>query len=244
MSTAKEKAGESKYVKLPDHIYSIEKTNTYPNPTEETLIVEPSEQTKKLLETNKITITNPEVIKLLNETNIKPSPIAIGYRAEIYLGRWPLNYKSDHTDLIDDYQQINENDLNNLNGDAVERLSYIQTEDREVKGALMNKVEQPTMVRNMILHDVQQRVKAPLSFTTKVGKNSKSTNYYNVPADQHGFLHAYIPAINEKGQILSGEVYVQLKGSKSILTIKNITKHGIGAWIPLQDHITLSFTLK
>lgn len=32
-----------------------------------------------------------------------------------------------------------------------------------------------------------------------------------------------------------------LKGSKKTLVVKNITSQGIGAWIPIQDHVSFGF---
>src|SRR5699024_10444921 len=85
-------ASEKDKFELPEHVLSISKENTYPNETEDEAIVEPSFFTKALLETTDVPIENPDLIQLLNESNIRPTPFAIGYRGEIYLGRWPLSY--------------------------------------------------------------------------------------------------------------------------------------------------------
>ena len=63
---------------IPSHVLTISKENTFPNPTADQEIIEPSELTKVLMDTVDIPIENPELIKLLNETTLKPSPIAIG----------------------------------------------------------------------------------------------------------------------------------------------------------------------
>src|SRR5699024_7274727 len=182
--------------------------------------------------------------KLLNESTIKPSPIAIGYRANVFLGRWPLNYKSENTSVNWDYQKINENKLDNVGGEDVQEIRYVQQEQKEGKGEMTNKIESLSYKKKMILQKAKEKTDLPLSFTTVVGKNTKLNNYYNVPVKEIGYLHAYSPAVNEKGQVTFGEVYINLKGHTKSIEIKNVTKQGIGAWIPIQDHVALSFQLK
>lgn len=229
---------------LPENVLSLKKDNTFPNVTEDIELLEPSKETKELLQVNKVKIDNPDVIKLLNESVISPSPIAIGYRATIYLGRWPLHYESEDTSVIWDYQEINKNELNNQNGETVQELSYIQQEEREVKGALTNKMAHASMIQQMMLESSQQKTKLPLAFATVFGANTKLAHFYNVPKEKFGTLQAYAPAVNEKGKVVFGEVYIRLKGSSKELVIKNVTKQGIGAWIPIQDHISLNFQTK
>ena len=229
---------------LPKNVLSIQKENTFPNVTEDMELIEPSKETKELLQAKKVKIDNPDVIKMLNESVINPSPIAIGYRANIYLGRWPLYYESENTSVIWDYQEINEKDLNNHGGESVQELRYIQQEEREVKGALTNKTTHASMIKQMILQSSQQKTSLPLSFSTVFGANTKLDHFYNVPKDKTGVLQAYAPAVNEKGKVVFGEVYIQLKGSGKEIVIKNVTKQGIGAWIPIQDHVSFSFQSK
>src|SRR5699024_1160849 len=93
----KDKKKEEDEFKLPKNVISLSKANTFPNTIEHGEVIEPSSTTKELLDELKIDIENPDLIKLLNESTIKPSPIAIGYRANVFLGRWPLNYKSENT---------------------------------------------------------------------------------------------------------------------------------------------------
>src|SRR5699024_8651958 len=112
--------------KLPKNVISLSKANTFPNTIEHGEVIEPSSTTKELLDELKIDIENPDLIKLLNESTIKPSPIAIGYRANVFLGRWPLNYKSENTSVNWDYQKINENKLDNVGGDDVQEIRYVQ----------------------------------------------------------------------------------------------------------------------
>ncbi|MEI3606388.1 YfkD family protein [Pseudogracilibacillus sp. SE30717A] len=243
-SAEKKSEKQTENFTLPKNVISLSKSNTFPNTTEDMEVIEPSNATKELLDAIDIQIENPELIKLLNESSIKPSPIAIGYRAKIYLGRWPLNYQSENTSVIWDYQLVNENNLSNVAGHEVQEMRYIQQEQSEVKGALTNKIENPSVIKKMMLMNANEKTNLPLSFSTVLGKNSKLDNYYNVPIDKNGSLKAYSPAINEKGKVTFGEVYIELKGHTKEIEIKNVTKQGIGAWIPIQDHISLSFQLK
>lgn len=229
---------------LPKNVLSISKVNTFPNITQDFEMIEPSEMTTELLADLKIKIDNPDLIKLVNESMINPSPIAFGYRASVYLGRWPLHYESENSTVIWDYQQINENEINNIGGEEVQEIRYIQQEEKEVKGALTNKIEQPETIRKMILQKAKNNTGLPLSFSTVIGINTKLDNYYHVPIKKTGYLQAFAPAVNETGQITFGEVYVELKGPTKGMKVKNVTKQGIGAWIPIQDHVSFSFQLK
>lgn len=241
---AKEKKKTEETFDLPKNVLSISKANTFPNTSEDFEVIEPSNMTKELLEEMHIPIDNPDLIKMLNESTIKPTPIAFGYRASVYLGRWALNYQSENTSVIWDYQSINENEINNIGGDIVQELRYVQQEEKETKGALTNKIDNPETIKNMMLQKAEKKTELPLSFTTVVGANTKLDNFYNVPKNKTGYLKAYTPAVNEKGKVTFGEVYIQLKGPGKTIEIKNVTKQGIGAWIPIQDHVSLSFQLK
>lgn len=229
---------------VPNHVLNISKENTFPNTSEDQEIVEPSEATKKLIKEAKISIENPDLIKMLNETTIKPSPIAIGYRGMVFLGRWALNYDSKETSINWEYQKINKNELNNQGSDESQKISYHQEEQKEIKGALTNKIAKPEQIKQMMLLKAKEKTKLPLSYQTTIGKGTKKDQTYAVPTDKYGYLHAYSPAISEKGQVTFGEVYIQLKGSKKKIIIKNVTKQGIGAWIPIQDHVSFSFQLR
>lgn len=229
---------------LPNNVLSITKSNTFPNPSEEMAVVEPSELTKQLLESINEPIENPEIIKLLNETTVKTTPFTLGYQANIYLGRWPLYYKSESSSIIWDYEHVNTNELNNRGGNESAEIKYIQQKDRTVKGALMNKIDEPDMIKKLILQKVKSKATFSVAFSTKVGANTKLNNVYNIGAKKIGVLDAYVPAVNEKGQVVYGDLYVTSKGSDISLNIKNVTKHGIGAWIPIQDHISLMYSVK
>lgn len=229
---------------IPNHVLTISKENTFPNSTEDQEVVEQSRLAKELITDLDIPLENPDLIKILNETTIKPSPIGFGYRGMVYLGRWPLNYQSLETTINWEYQEINKNELNNLGGNQSEEMSYNQQEKKEIKGALTNKISDPDDIKKMMLLKSKEKTQLPLSYQTVIGKNTKKLNSYKVPADKHGYLQAYAPAVNEKGQVTFGEVYIELKGTKKSIVVKNVTKQGIGAWIPIQDHISYSFQLK
>ncbi|QKY68243.1 YfkD famly protein [Lentibacillus sp. CBA3610] len=229
---------------VPSHVLNISKENTYPNSTEDQEVVEPSELTEELINDVEITIENPDLIKMLNETSINPSPISFGYRGMVFLGRWPLNYKSDETNINWEYQNINTNELNNIGGDSEKKMQYNQQEQKEIKGALTNKITNPDDVKKMMLLQAKDKLELPLAYTSVIGQNTEKDNTYSVPAKKYGELEAYAPAVNERGQVTFGEVYVQLKGNSKSIVVKNVTKQGIGAWIPVQDHVSFSFQLK
>jgi len=234
---------KNKYA-MPKHVFSITKENTYKNTLEDQSSIEPSELTKELIDGSSIEITNQNFIKQLNETAISPSPISFGYRGMVYLGRWALDYESTETTVNWEYQQINTNELNNVGGNRDELLQYVQQGDREVLGVLTSKISEPDDVRQMILSTVKQKTRLPVSFRTKIGNNTKKENKYNVPVQKYGYLNGYVPAVHEQGKIIFGEAYIQLKGSKKSLVIKNVTKQEIGAWMPLHDHISLHVHMK
>src|SRR5690625_1467205 len=162
---------------LPKNVISLAKANTFPNTTEDVEVIEPSDATKELLEEIDIPIENPDLIKLLNESTIKPSPLAIGYRANVYLGRWPLHYQSENRTVIWDYQEINENKLDNIGGKDVQEIRYIQQDKKEVKGALSNKIDHSNVIKKMILQKASETTEWPLTFTTVFSKNTKLDNY-------------------------------------------------------------------
>ncbi|GAA0598020.1 YfkD famly protein [Virgibacillus siamensis] len=240
----KEKQKKEEDTKVPSHVLNISKENTYPNSTEDQEIVEPSDFTKELIAEVDIPIENPELIKMLNETSINPSPIAFGYRGMVYIGRWPLNYKSKETNINWEYQKINTNEVNNMGGESEQKLHYTQHKKREVKGALTNKIANPDDIKKMMLLEAKEKIELPLAYSTVIGKDTKKDNSYVIPSEKFGVLQTYAPAVNEKGQVTFGEVYFQLKGSDKAIVIKNVTKQGIGAWIPIQDYVSFSFQLK
>ncbi|MBO8157100.1 MAG: YfkD family protein [Bacillaceae bacterium] len=244
MIFAEEKAEKITPKNIPSHVLNISKENTYPNSTKDFTFLEPSDLTKELIESSEVKIDNPELIKMLNETTIKPSPIAFGYRSMIYLGSWPLNYESQETSVNWEYQQINVNQVNNYGGNSKKTLHYIQEQRKEINGGLTSKVDHPRDIKRLILLKAQENVDLPLSFKTVIGKGTKKGQTYGIPTKKTGYLYAYAPAVNEKGVITFGEVYIKLKGSEKSLVVKNVEKQGIGAWIPIQDYVAFSFQLK
>lgn len=93
----------------------------------------------------------------------------------------------------------------------------------------------------MMLLKASKRTNLPLSFETVVGAGTKSERIYNVAPSRLGYLYAYASAVNEKGKVTYGEVYLVLRGNKKSLVVKNVTSQGIGAWIPVQDYISFGF---
>ncbi|WP_101846153.1 YfkD famly protein [Halobacillus sp. Marseille-P3879] len=229
---------------IPSHVLNISKDNTYPNSTEDQEVLEAEELTDELINDSDVRISNPELIEMLNETSIRPSPFAVGYRGEIFLGRWPLSYESKESNTNWEYQEININELNNQGGQNTEEMSYEQKEEKHVKGGLTTKATHSDQMMKLILLEAQSKTKLPLSFQSVIGRGTKQNNKYSVPVNKVGQLKAYAPAINEKGEVAFGDVYIQLKGSKMSIDVKNVTRQGIGAWIPIQDHVSFSFDLR
>ncbi|WP_078382108.1 YfkD famly protein [Sutcliffiella halmapala] len=237
---AKGKAKE-KNIEVPNYVLDISKDNTYPNPTQDVPYLQPSELTQELIDSSNVNVENPNLIKILNESNISPSPVAIGYRATIYLGEWPLYYESAETNVNWEYQKINTNYADNRGGKAPHQIFYRQEAQRHVKGGLTSKVESSEEVKQMMMLKAMQKTKLPLSFQTIVGAGTKKDQIYNIPIKRLGYLYAYSPAVNEKGKITYGEVYLVLKGKEKKIVVKNVTSQGIGAWIPVQDHVSFIF---
>jgi hypothetical protein len=227
--------------KLPPSVIDISKENTYPNPTQDLPRLQPSEFAKSLLETSKIPIENPDLIRMFNETSISNAPLAVGYRARIYLGQWPLSYESTETTVNWEYQQINQNFHDNRGGNVFHQMSYKQEAQRVVQGGLTASIRGAEDVKKMMMLKAMEKTRLPLAFQTVVGYGTKHNRVYNIAPKNLGYLYAYAPAVNEKGKVTFGEVYLVLKGNQRKLMIKNVTSQGIGAWIPVQDHISFGF---
>lgn len=230
--------------KMPNHVLNISRENTFPNPAADQEVVEPSKETKELLESSEIKVENPELVRMLNESTIKPSPVAVGYRAEIYLGHWALDYKSAETSVNWQYRKINMNELRNFEGGESKKMHYAQKAETTVKGALTNQIKHAGDVRKMMLLRAKEKTKLPLADQAVFGKGTKTSNEYAVPVEKTGQLNAHAAAVNERGEVMFGEVYLVLKGSKKYLIAKNVTKQGIGGWIPVQDHVSFSMQVK
>ncbi|MGM9988454.1 MAG: YfkD family protein [Bacillaceae bacterium] len=226
-------------LKIPRHVIDISKENTYPNPTQDLPKLEPSKFAKTLLKTSDIGIENPRLIKLFNESSASSGSFSVGYKAVIYLGRWPLRYESTETAVNWEYKKVNANYYDNKHGRVSYGLRYNQNEQAYIRGGLTSKVSNEEDVKKMVLSEAMEKTGLPLAFTTIIGYGTKKDYPYNIAPKTIGHLYAYAPAVNEKGKVTFGEVYIVLKGNQKKLMIKNVTSHGIGAWIPVQDRIAL-----
>lgn len=235
-----EKPAEPK-VKMPSSVLNIAKENTYPNPTQDLPYLQPSELTNELLKTSNVKIENPNLIRMFNESTMNKSPFAIGLRATIYLGEWPLNYESTETAPNWEYQKINTNYYDNRGGNQNYQIHYVQEAQKTIKGGLTAKVPHSDDVQKMMLLKAMENSDLPLSFQTIVGAGTKKDHVYNISPQRLGYLYGYAPAVNEKGKVTYGEVYLVMKGSKRTIVVKNVTSQGIGAWIPVQDHVSFGF---
>ena len=240
--SAGEKSTPNK-VNIPPSVLNIAKENTYPNPTQDLPLLQPSKFAEKLIKTSDIDIENPELIHMLNESAIAKAPLAFGYRATIYLGHWALNYESQETAPNWEYQKINTNYFDNRGGDIPYRMRYNQESQKTVTGGLTAKIPKAEDVQKMMLLKATEKTNLPLAFETVVGAGTKKDEVYNVATNRIGYLSGYASAVNEKGKVTYGEVYLILKGNKRSIDVKNITSQGIGAWIPIQDHVSFSFTV-
>jgi hypothetical protein len=234
------KEATTKY-QIPNSVMNITKENTYPNSTQDLPLLQPSDLTQKLLDSSKVKIENPDLIRMLNETSVNSTPFAIGYRAIIYLGQWPLNYESTETAPNWEYQRINTNYFDNRGGNMPYQIHYVQEAQKIVRGGLTAKIQNTEDVKQMMLLKAMKKTNLPLAFETVVGGGTKKNQIYNIPPKRLGYLYGYAPAVNEKGKITYGEVYLMLKGNKKMIVVKNVTSQGIGAWIPVQDHVSFGF---
>ncbi len=228
-------------VKVPSTVLPIAKENTYPNSSQDLPYLQPSNLTKQLIKSSNVKIENPELIRILNESSIAKAPFALGYRATIYLGSWALQYESKETVPNWEYQKINTNFVDNRGGNQIYPMHYVQEMQKTVHGGLTAKVPHSQDVQKMMLLKASKRTNLPLSFETVVGAGTKSERIYNVAPSRLGYLYAYASAVNEKGKVTYGEVYLVLRGNKKSLVVKNVTSQGIGAWIPVQDYISFGF---
>ncbi|MGG3573559.1 YfkD family protein [Bacillus gobiensis] len=228
-------------LKIPSSVTNISKENTYPNSSQDQPTLQPSALSKELIESAGIPIENPHLVEMLNESSVSGTPLALGYRATIYLGRWALGYQSNETVANWEYRKININRADNRGGNKTQEITYSQEKRQVIKGGLTAKVPNAEDVKSMMMQKAMERTKLPLAFETIVGAGSKRDQIYNVPSEKLGYLYAYAPAINEKGKVTYGEVYLVLRGNKRKLVVKNVTSQGIGAWIPVQDHVTFGF---
>lgn len=235
-------AGSGK-LKIPDSVKDISRQNTYPNPDMDPEYVQPSASTQELFKTTNYEIENPNLIRLLNETSIQPSKLAIGFKANIYLGNWALNYVSKETTVNWEYKQANLNKLDNRGGNETTELSYEQTEEFTAMGGLTTEIYSEDDVKKLMIADAKKNTGLNLAFKSTVGKGTKQETIMRVPPKKLGYLQAYVPAASERGNVMYGEVYLNIEGGHKKLVIKNVTHKGVGAWIPVQDKLTFKYML-
>lgn len=232
---------DAEEIKLPESVINIGKENTSPNQTYDVPQLKPSEFTMELLKTAEEEIENPHLIRLFNETNMNKSPFSIGMRATIYLGEWALGYRSFETLPNWEYQKINTNVYDNSAGNTNHQMNYVQQAQKKVIGGLTAKVPHAEDVQNMMILHAMEKTKLPLTTETMIGAGTKHHQMYNIQAKHKGHLHAYAPALIEKGEVTYGEVYLEIRGMKRNIVVKNVTSQKIGAWFPIQDHLSFTF---
>ena len=121
-----EKKVEKGKFEIPDYVLNISKDNTYPNPTQDLPKLQPSELTQKLLDSTEVKIENPELIRLLNESSAGNAKLGLLFKANIYLGDWPLSYESSESNINWEYNKVNTNYLDNRGGNAAKKITYQQ----------------------------------------------------------------------------------------------------------------------
>src|SRR5690606_24918342 len=126
-------------------------------------------------------------------------------------------------------------------GTANHQISYVQQAQKKVTGGLTSYVSHAEDVQKMILLKAREKTNLPLGNEAITGAGTKHHQIYNVHPKQIGNLEAYVPAIVDKGEVVYGEVYLVIKGAKRKIVVKNATSHKVGAWVPIQDHITLTY---
>ncbi|RFU68110.1 hypothetical protein D0469_12630 [Peribacillus saganii] len=226
---------------LPPSVSNIAKENTYPNAMQDMPYLQPGELAQQLIDSSNVKIDNPKLIHILNESAISSSPFSFGYRATIYLGHWALSYESTETTSNWEYQRVNTNYFDNRGGNSPVKIKFVQEAQKTVRGGLTAKIPATDDVQKMMIAKAAEKSRLPLSFETHIGAGTKKDQIYNIPPNRLGYLYAHAPAVNEKGKVTYGEVYLKLKGKKRSIMVKNVTSQGIGAWIPIQDHLSFSF---
>jgi hypothetical protein len=230
-------------MKTPESVRDISRQNTYPNPDEDPEYVQPSPSTVELFNTSDYKIDNPNLIRLLNETSISGSRLAFGFKANIYLGNWPLSYESKETSINWEYILANNNKLDNRGGHQAGEIIYLQNEEFTAHGGLTTEVLAENDVRKLMISSAKKKTGLNISFVSTVGKGTKHDTFLKVPSKKFGSLKAFIPAVNERGTVTYGEVYLQMRGSEKKIVVKNVTQKGVGAWIPVQDKLTFKYYL-
>lgn len=230
-------------IQVPETVKNISRQNTYPNADTIPERVQPSQTTQQLLETTDFTIENPNLIRMLNESSIKNSIFSIGLRSTIFLGNWALSYQSKETTPNWEFAIANTNQFDNRKGNQAKELTYRQNNQYTANGGLTTPTNSEEDVKKLMILKAQEKSGLNLSFQTTIGKETTSNTIMKVPINKVGYLQAYVPAINEKGTVIYGEVYLQIRGNKSKLVIKNVTNTGVSAWIPIQDYLSFKYHL-
>lgn len=238
---AAEKKEKAFNQKMPASVKNIARENTFLNEEEELSELQPSELTKELLSTSQTKITNPLLVRMLNESTIKKSPFAFGTRMSVFLGEWPLAYHSKETSANWEYQKVNTNFYDNRGGKKNYQIHYVQEAHKVVKGGLSAKLPKTEEVQQMILKEAIDKTGWPLAYTTAVGAGTKQNEVYNVPPGTAGYLYGFAPAVHERGAITYGEVYLVVSGWKRAVVVKNVSSKPVSAWIPVKNHISFSY---
>jgi hypothetical protein len=63
-----------KAIAVPNSVLNVTKENTYPNPAQDMPTLQPSELTQQLIDSSKVKIENPDLIRMLNETSVSSTP--------------------------------------------------------------------------------------------------------------------------------------------------------------------------
>lgn len=227
--------------KMPASVKNIARENTFLNEEEELAELQASELTKELLSTSQAKITNPSLVRLLNESAIKKSPFAFGARMSVFLGEWPLAYHSKETSANWEYQKINTNFYDNRAGKKNYQIHYVQEAHKVVKGGLSAKLPRTEEVQQMILKEAIGKTGWPLAYSTAVGAGTKQNDVYNVSPRTAGYLYGFAPAVHERGTITYGEVYLVVSGWKRAIVVKNVSSKPVSAWIPVKNHVSFSY---
>lgn len=230
--------------KIPDYVVDISSENTAKNEDEHVSEVKPSKLTRELIKTANEQIENMQLIRLLNESSMNKSVLAFGNRATIYLGEWPLNYQSDKQTINWQYQKINSNMYDNQAGTTSAKMMYTQQSHKIVTGGLTAKTSDADEIQQMILRVAEKSATIPVALQTNIGAGTKANRVFDVQPKQVGNMEVFVPAVIEKGEVMFGEVYLEIKGSKRNLMIKNVTSQQIGALLPIEGHVSIIFTAK
>lgn len=234
----------AKSAELPPSVVDISKENTYPNPSNDASQLVPGDETEALLKTAQVPIENPVLIKMLNESTLRPSKWSVGNYARIYLGNWPLAYISKESSVNWEYREVNDNAVDTRGNENGTKISYAQKSHAKVTGGLTARVPKQREVTQMIMAEAMKKTHLPIAFSTIVGGGTKVDRIYQVEPKKVAHLYGYVPAVNEKGKVVYGEVYLVMRGGQCTLDVKNRVERGIGAWLPVQDHLSLRYVAR